>query len=133
MDSDSLGVDSTQVGVFKQGDQVSFDGFLQSTDSRRLESQVGLEVLSDFSNQSLERQLSDQKFSGLLESSDFSQGHGTWLISVRLLDTSGRRSGLSGSLGSQLLSWGLTTSRLSCCLLSSSHDKLITKKKMRAV
>ena len=32
-----------------------------------------------------------------------------------------------------MLSWGLTTSRLSCCLLSSSHDKLITKKNARGV
>ena len=121
LDSDSLGVDSTQVGVLKQGDQVCFNGFLQSTDSRGLESQVGLEVLSDFSDQSLEWQLSDQELSRFLESSDFSQCNGTWLISVRLLDTTSRWSGLSCSLRGQLLSWSLTTGRLSCCLLGSSH------------
>lgn len=87
LDGNSLGVDGTQVGVFEKGDQVCFDGFLQSTDGGGLESQVGLEILGDFSHQSLERQLSDQQFGGLLESSDFSQSDGTWLISVRLLDT----------------------------------------------
>lgn len=122
LDGNSLGVDGTQVSVLKQGDQVSLNGFLQSTDGRGLESQVGLEVLGDFSDQSLERQLSDQKLSRLLESSDFSQGNGTWLISVRLLDTTGRWSRLSGSLGGQLFSWCLTTGRLSSCLFGSSHD-----------
>lgn len=99
MDGNSLGVDGTQVGVFEKGDQVGFNGFLQGTDGRGLESQVGLEVLGDFSDQSLERKLSDKQFGGLLESSDFSQGNGTWLISVRLLDTTGW-GGLSGGLGS---------------------------------
>ena len=41
-------------GTFEQGDEVSLNSFLQSTDGRRLESQVGLEVLSDFSDETLE-------------------------------------------------------------------------------
>ena len=52
-------MDGAQVGVFEKGDQVGFDGFLQGTNGGGLESQVGLEILGDFSHQSLERQLSD--------------------------------------------------------------------------
>jgi hypothetical protein len=41
-------------GTFEQGDEISFNSFLQSTDSGRLESQVGFEVLSNFSDETLE-------------------------------------------------------------------------------
>ena len=40
--------------TFKQGNEVSFNSFLQSTDSRRLEAQIRLEVLSDFTDKTLE-------------------------------------------------------------------------------
>ena len=110
-------LDGSQVGVFEQGDEVSLRGFLKGHNSRRLESQVGLEVLGDFSDQSLEGQLSDQELGRLLVLSDFSEGDGTGPVSVGLLDTSsGRLSGLSGSLGGELLSRSLTTGGLSCGL-----------------
>jgi len=50
LDCDTLGVDGTQVGVLKEGDEVRLNRLLESTDGRRLESEVGLEVLSDFAN-----------------------------------------------------------------------------------
>jgi len=40
--------------TFKQGDEVSFNSFLQSTNSGRLEAQIRLEVLSDFTDKALE-------------------------------------------------------------------------------
>ena len=58
-DGDSLGVDRAQVGVFEQANQVRFGRFLQGQHRGGLESQVSLEILGDFSDQSLERQLSD--------------------------------------------------------------------------
>src|SRR6184192_4168117 len=73
-DGDSLGVDGAQVRVFKERDEVGFSGFLEGSNGRALESQIGLVVLSNFSHQSLEREFANQKFSGLLVSSDFSQG-----------------------------------------------------------
>jgi hypothetical protein len=110
-------LNGSQVGVFEQGDEVSLRGFLESHNGRRLESQVGLEVLGDFSNQSLEGKLSDQELGGLLVLSDLSEGDGTGPVSVRLLDTTGGGlSGLSGGLGGELLSGSLTTGRLSCGL-----------------
>jgi hypothetical protein len=54
-------VDSGQVGVFKQGNEVSLGCFLKSSDGGRLESEVGLEVLGDFSDESLEGELSDEE------------------------------------------------------------------------
>ena len=90
-DRDSLGVDRAQVGVLEQADQVALAGFLQSHDGSALEPQVSLEVLGDFSDQSLEGQLSDQQLSGLLVSPDLPQGNGSWSVSVRLLHTAGGR------------------------------------------
>uniref|UniRef100_A0A4W6EZS1 Core Histone H2A/H2B/H3 domain-containing protein n=1 Tax=Lates calcarifer TaxID=8187 RepID=A0A4W6EZS1_LATCA len=60
-DSDSLGVDGAQVGVLEQADQVCLASLLQSHDSGALEAQIGLEVLSDLSDQTLEGQLTDQQ------------------------------------------------------------------------
>jgi hypothetical protein len=70
-DRDALGVNRAQVGVFKQASQVRFGRFLQRQDSVRLESQVSLEVLGDFSDQALKRQLSDQEFGRFLVFSVF--------------------------------------------------------------
>ena len=65
-DRDALGVNRAQVGVFKQASQVRLGRFLQRQDSVRLESQVSLEVLGDFSDQALKRQLADQEFGRFL-------------------------------------------------------------------
>ena len=62
-DGHTLGVDGAQVGVFEQTDQVGFAGFLQGHDSTALETQIGFEILGDFTHQSLEGELSDQKLS----------------------------------------------------------------------
>jgi hypothetical protein len=78
LDSDTLGVDGAQVGVLKERDEVGLNGLLQSTDGGRLEAQVGLEVLSNLTDQSLEGQLSDEELSGLLVATNFSESDGTF-------------------------------------------------------
>ncbi|CAH3044955.1 unnamed protein product, partial [Porites lobata] len=65
-DGDALSVDGAQVGVFKQTNKVSFASLLKSHHSRALETQIGLEVLSDFSHKTLEGQLADQQLGALL-------------------------------------------------------------------
>ncbi len=50
LNGDTLGVDGAQVGVLKEGDEVRLDRLLESADGRRLEAEVGLEVLGDFTN-----------------------------------------------------------------------------------
>ena len=76
-DSDTLGVDGAQVGVLEEGDEVSFDGLLKRTDGRRLEAKVGLEVLRDFTDQTLEGQLADQELGGLLVTTDLTESDGS--------------------------------------------------------
>jgi len=88
---DTLGVDGTQVGVLKQSNEVSLTGLLESSNSSRLEPEISFEVLSDFSHETLEGQLPDEKLSRLLVSSDLTESDGSWPVSVGLLDSSGRR------------------------------------------
>jgi histone H3 len=77
-DGHSLGVDGAKVAVFEETNQISFSSFLKGSNSRGLEAKICLVVLSDFTNKSLEGQFSDQQFSRLLVSSDFSQSDGTY-------------------------------------------------------
>ena len=123
-DGDSLGVDGAQVSILEKSNKVGLGGFLKGKDGRSLESKVGLEVLGDLSDKSLEWKLSDQKLGGLLVSSDLSKSDGTWTVSVWLLDSSSGWGRLSGGLGSKLLSWGLSSGGLSCGLFSSSHFEI---------
>jgi len=59
LDGDTLGVDGAEVGILEEGDEVSLDGLLKSADGRGLETEIGLEVLSNLTNQALERELAD--------------------------------------------------------------------------
>ena len=59
-DGDSLGMDGTQVGVFEQADHVGFGSLLQGLNGRGLESQFGLVVGGNLSDQALEGSSSDQ-------------------------------------------------------------------------
>ena len=65
-DGHSLGVNGAQVGVLEEADEVRLGRLLQREHRRGLESQVRLEVLRDFSHEALERELTNQKFRGLL-------------------------------------------------------------------
>ena len=56
-DGHTLGVDSSQVGVLKQADQVGLSSLLQRQHCRALEAQVCFEVLGNLTNQPLEWQL----------------------------------------------------------------------------
>jgi len=121
LDGDTLCVNRTQVSVFEQGYEVGLNGLLEGTDGGRLEAQVRFEVLSDLTNKTLEGELSDEELGGLLVATDLTESDGTRLISVGLLDTSGRWCRLASSLGSKLLTRSLATGRLSGGLLGTSH------------
>ena len=123
-DCHSLGVDGAQVGIFKKTHQVGFTCFLQRRHSWALESQISFEVLSDFTNQTLEGQLSDQKFSALLVTSDFTQSNSSWSVSVWLLHTTSSWSRFPGSFSSQLLPGSFSTSGFSCSLFRTSHCRI---------
>ena len=120
-DGDTLGMDGAQVGVLKETNQVSLRGLLEGHDSRGLETEVSLEILGNFSDKTLEGQLADEKFSGLLVATDLTESNGTRAITMGLLDTSGSGGRLAGSLGGKLLPGGLATSGLASCLLGTGH------------
>merc|ERR1719402_1797863 len=98
-DGDSLGMDGTEVGVVEQSHEVSLAGLLESSHSGRLEPQVGLKILSNFTHQSLEGKLPDQQFGRLLVTSNFPQSNRARPVSVGLLDATSAGSTLPGSLG----------------------------------
>jgi hypothetical protein len=54
LNGNTFAVDGAQIGVFEEGDEVCFNGFLQGSDGGRLEAQISLEVLCDFSDETLE-------------------------------------------------------------------------------
>ena len=120
-DGNSLGVDGAQVGVLKETNQVGLASLLQSHDSAGLESEVSLEVLGNFSNQSLEGKFADQKLSGFLVTSDLTKSNGTGPVSVGLLNSTGGRGGFPGGLSGQLLARSLSSGRLTGGLLCTSH------------
>jgi len=63
---DTLGVDGSQVGVLKQANEVRLGSLLERANGRRLEAEVGLEVLGNLADETLERQLADEELGGFL-------------------------------------------------------------------
>ena len=104
-------MDGAKVGIFEKRDEVGLDGLLKSTDGGRLEAEIGFEVLSDLTDETLEGELADEKLGGLLVTTDLAKRDRTYdrpvsnmymtqpppkmsptrLITMRLLDTTGRR------------------------------------------
>lgn len=124
-DSDTLSVDGTQVGIFEETDEVSLAGLLESHDCGTLEAQVGLEILSDLADETLERKLPDEQLGALLVATDFSKSHGTWPVPMGLLHSSGGGSALPSCLCGELLPWGLASGGFSCSLLSPGHCRVL--------
>ncbi len=77
LDGNTLGVNGAQVGVLEEGDEVGLDGFLKGADGGRLEAEVRLEVLGDFTDETLEGQLADEELGRLLVATDLTEGNGT--------------------------------------------------------
>lgn len=69
LDGNTLGMDGAKVGVLEKRDEVSLNGFLESTDGGGLEAEVGLEVLGDFTDETLEGQLADEELGRLATTS----------------------------------------------------------------
>jgi len=120
-DSDSLGVDGAQVGIFEQSYEVSFTGLLKSSNCSTLESEIGFEVLSDLTDQSLEGEFSDEQFCALLISSDFPQSDCSRPVSMGLFDSSSGWGTFPGCLGCQLFPWGFSSGGFTGGLLGTGH------------
>lgn len=113
-------MDSSQVGVFKQPNQVGFTCFLQSTNSCTLEVQICLEVLSNFSHQMLEGKFANQ-FSGFLITTTFTECHQTRPAMMRFLHLSSRGWTLARGFCSHLPPRCFTTGRFPGSLLCRRH------------
>ena len=70
-------MDGAQVGVLEEGDEVSLDRLLESANGGALEAEVRLEVLGDFTDQTLEGQLADEELGRLLVATDLTESDGT--------------------------------------------------------
>ena len=79
-------MDGAQVGIFEEGDEVGLDGLLEGTDGGGLEAEIGLEVLGDFTDQTLEGELADQELGGLLVATDLTESDSSWDRYVRIMD-----------------------------------------------
>jgi len=120
-DSNTLGMDSAQVGVFEQADQVSLTGLLEGTDSCTLEAKISLEVLGNLTDQPLEWQFPYQQFCGFLVTPDLTESDCSWPVTMGLLHTTSGWGTLSGGLGGQLLTRSFSSSRFTGSLLGTGH------------
>jgi histone H3 len=120
-DGDTLGMDGAQVGVLEETNKVGLSSLLKGKDGRSLETKIGLEVLSDLTDETLEGKLADEKLGGLLVPADLAKSDGSWAVSVRLLDSASGRSTLASGLGGELLAGGLASGRFTSGLLGTSH------------
>lgn len=116
----TLGVECTQIGVLEQTNKVRLGSLLDCKDSKRLETQIGVVVLSNLTHKSLERELANQQLSGLLELPDLTQSHSAWTIAMGLID-SHRGIHFLSRLCCQLLSGHLSSGHSSCSLFSARH------------
>ena len=120
-DGHALGVDSAQVGVLEQTDQVGLASLLKGHDGRALEAKISLEILSDLTDKTLEWQLADEELGALLVTTNLTKSDGSWPVTMRFLHTTGGWGALTGGLGSQLLPWSLSSGRFTSRLLGTCH------------
>lgn len=120
-DGDTLGVDGAQVGVLKQTDEISLASLLEGHNGGALETQVGLEILGDLADETLEWQLADQELGALLVTTDLAESHCSGPVTMGFLHSTCGWGALSGGLGSQLLPGGFASGGFSSGLLRSCH------------
>ena len=101
-DGHTLGVDRAQVGVLEEADKVRLGRLLESEDGRALESKVSLELLSDLTHKTLERQLADEELRALLVATDLTESDRTGAVTVGLLHAASRGRRLAGGLSGEL-------------------------------
>lgn len=70
-------MDGAEVGVLEERDEVGLNGLLKSTDGRGLEAEIGLEVLSNLTNKTLEGELADEELSRLLVATNLTESDST--------------------------------------------------------
>ncbi|CAL9770096.1 unnamed protein product, partial [Musa acuminata subsp. burmannicoides] len=121
--SHPLGVDGAEIGILEETHEICFGGLLQRRHRRALETQVGLEVLGDLTDQTLEWQLPDEQLRALLVLSDLPQSDRSGAEAMWLLHAASRRGRLPRRLRRQLLPRGLPAGGLPGRLLRTRHRR----------
>lgn len=67
-------MDGAEVGILEEGDKVGLNRLLERTDGRTLEAEIGLEVLSNLTDKTLEGQLADEELGRLLIATNLTEG-----------------------------------------------------------
>lgn len=85
-DGDTLGMNRTEIRVFKESNEEVLRGFLESKDRRGLETNVGRRtVLGDFSEQTLEGRLAQEQFGALLVLANLSESNCSGTVALEVL------------------------------------------------
>ena len=121
-DGYTLGVDGAEIGVLKETDEVGLGSLLQGKNGRGLETKVGLEVLRDLANQTLEWQFAQKELGRLLVTTNLTKSNSARPVAMGFLDTTSRGSGLASGLCGESLARSLATSGLASCLLGACHN-----------
>jgi len=120
-DGDALCVDGAQVCVLEQADEIGLACLLKCADSGRLKAEIGLEVLRDFTHETLKRQLADQQLGRLLVATNLTQRDGARSVAMRFLDAARRRCRFACRLRGELFTRCFAAGRLASSLFRASH------------
>jgi len=120
----ALRVDSAQVSIFEQADEVCFGSLLKRHYGGALESKIAFEILSNLTNETLEWEFANKKIRAFLELADFSKSDGSGTIAMWLHDSNewgcGTTSGNSRQLARCFATGGFTSS-----LFGTSHSEVV--------
>ena len=97
-DCHTLGMDGTQVCVFKQPNKLGFRSLLHCKNRRSLETGVAFKVHDDLADKALERMPADEEIGRLLIATNLTKSYSAGTVAMGLLDTAGGGGGLAGSL-----------------------------------
>ncbi len=84
-------MNSAKIGILEKTDKVGLRSLLKGHDCGALEAKIGLEILSDLTDETLEGKLADEEIRRLLELADFTKSDGSGPVAMGLLDASWRR------------------------------------------
>ena len=88
LDGHALGMDSAEVGVFEEADEVGFGSFLEGQDRRALPPEAfAVDFCGDLLHKALESDLADEELGGLLIATYVAEGNGSRAVAMRFLVT----------------------------------------------